>query len=266
MTQRNMRRDRSFAMNFTLPVEFAYVFMLIFARAGSLLMVLPMIGERIVPVRVRLVFALFLTLILMTNTRQFFGPLSRDPTMSFGLLLTEIVIGLGIGMAVRFLMAAADMASHLISQALGITLGETFNPSFSAQSPVLGTMLTLLLIVMMFELNVHHALIAAIAGSYEVISPGLVYPIGDFSQFGIRMASQSFLVTLQISAPFLLFGILFNFGLGILSRFVPQLQVMFVATPLSILAGLAILGLLLGLMIDQLSKDVMLAFSRLAGG
>jgi flagellar biosynthetic protein FliR len=253
-------------MNFTLPVEFSYLFMLIFARAGSLLMVLPMIGERVVPMRMRLVFALFLTLILLNTVKPSFGRLFADPTLAFGLLIVEVLIGLGIGTAIRFLLAAADMASQLISQSLGMQLGETFNPSFNAQSPVIGTMLTLLLIVTMFELNVHHALIAAIAGSYEAVPPGVFYPLGDFSQFGIRMVTQSFVITLQISAPFILFGILFNFGLGILSRLVPQLQVMFVATPLSILAGLGVLALLLGLIIDRLAKDVMTAFSALAGG
>jgi flagellar biosynthetic protein FliR len=59
---------------------------------------------------------------------------------------------------------------------------------------------------------------------------------------------------------------LFNGGLGILSRLVPQLQVMFVATPISILVGLGMLFILLDMIVDGLARDVMKALANLAGG
>lgn len=252
-------------MALSLPVEFSIQFLLVFARTGALIMTMPMFGERVVPSRIRLAFALFLTLMLVSLTRDSFGPVSREPSVLFGLLLVEILVGLALGAAVRFLTIAADVASQVISQSLGLSLAEIFNPSFAGQSSTIGVFLMLLMIVMMFALDVHHALITAVAGTYEVLPPGILYPVGDFSQFGIRMATQSFIVALQIAAPFILFGILFNVGLGFLSRLVPQLQVIFIATPLSIFAGLMLLSILLGLIVSRLIADITDQLARLGG-
>ena len=52
-------------------------------------------------------------------------------------------------------------------------------------------------------------------------------------------------VIMQLSAPFLVFGLVFNIGLGILARLMPQMQVYFVGVPLSILAGFLIFGLVI---------------------
>jgi flagellar biosynthetic protein FliR len=48
-----------------------------------------------------------------------------------------------------------------------------------------------------------------------------------------------------LSAPFLVFGLVFNIGLGVLARLMPQMQVYFVGVPLSILAGFLIFSLVL---------------------
>lgn len=252
-------------MKLSLPVEFSILFLMIFARTGSLIMTMPMFGERAVPARIRLIIALFLALMLAHVLRATYRNLTSDPSALFGVLMIEILVGLGLGAAIRFLTLAADIASHVISQSLGLSLGDIFNPSLGTQSTVIGTFLTMLLVVMMFALDVHHALLAAIVGTYRVLPPGQFYPLGDFTQFGIQMASQSFVIALQIAAPFILFGILFNVGLGILSRLIPQLQVIFIATPLSIFAGLALLALFLGTIIERLVGDLSGHLSSLGG-
>ena len=63
-----------------------------------------------------------------------------------------------------------------------------------------------------------------------------------------KTVAGAFRIGIQLSAPFLVFGLLFNLGLGVLSRLMPQMQVFFVALPLSILLGLLFLVLVLGAM------------------
>lgn len=253
-------------MTLAFPVEFAILFMLIFARTGALMMTLPMFGERVVLPRARLVLALFLTLILASLLNDNLKRVLSDPASLFGLLIVELLVGLGLGMAIRFLTVAADVASHVISQSLGLSLAEIFNPTMESQSTTIGVLLTMLLLAMMFALDVHHAIIAAIVGSYRVLPPGLFYPLGDFSAFGIQMIKQTFFIALQIAAPFILFGILFNVGLGFLSRLVPQLQVIFIATPLSIFAGLVLLSVFLSAIMERLMQDLNDNLLRLGGG
>ena len=87
--------------------------------------------------------------------------------------------------------------------------------------------------------------IAALNDSYSIFKPGETPAFGDVANLLSTTVAGAFRVGVQLSAPFLVFGLLFNLGLGVLSRLMPQMQVFFVGMPLSILAGLLILVLVL---------------------
>src|SRR5437588_685776 len=99
---------------------------------------------------------------------------------------------------------------------------------------------------LLFATNLHHLVIAALDDSYTLFHPGEVPLTGDMAALMTRTVAGAFRVGVQISAPFLVFGLLFNLGLGLLSRLMPQMQVFFVGIPLSIIAGFLILVLVLG--------------------
>ena len=73
-------------------------------------------------------------------------------------------------------------------------------------------------------------------------------PTGDIASLITRAFAQAFKIGIQLSAPFLVFGLIFNLGLGVLARLMPQMQVFFVAVPLSILVGFLILAVVLATM------------------
>jgi flagellar biosynthesis protein FliR len=81
--------------------------------------------------------------------------------------------------------------------------------------------------------------------SYAIFSPGDLMPSGDIAELASRAFTAAFKLGLQLSAPFLVFGLVFNIGLGVLARLMPQMQVYFVGVPLSILAGFLIFSLVL---------------------
>ena len=85
--------------------------------------------------------------------------------------------------------------------------------------------------------------------SYKVFSPGELLPSGDIAALATRAFSAAFKIGMQLAAPFLVFGLVFNIGLGVLARLMPQMQVYFVGVPLSILVGFLILiGVLAAMM------------------
>jgi flagellar biosynthetic protein FliR len=90
--------------------------------------------------------------------------------------------------------------------------------------------------------------IAALNDSYALFQPGDIPLLGDVAALTARTIAHAFRVGIQLSAPFLVFGLLFNVGLGVLSRLMPQMQVFFVGVPLSILVGFLILLLAVGAM------------------
>ena len=115
---------------------------------------------------------------------------------------------------------------------------------------LIGNFLTLLGIAMLFATDSHHLLIAALSDSYKIFSPGEIMPSGDVAALATQAFAGAFKIGLQLSAPFLVFGLVFNIGLGVLARLMPQMQVYFVGVPLSIFAGFLILALVLTAMMS----------------
>jgi flagellar biosynthesis protein FliR len=100
----------------------------------------------------------------------------------------------------------------------------------------------------------HHLVIAALNDSYTLFEPGEVPATGDVAALFTRTVAGAFRIGVQLSALFIVFGLLFNVGLGVLARLMPQMQVFFVALPLSILLGflvlLLVIGAMMGLFLD----------------
>ena len=96
-------------------------------------------------------------------------------------------------------------------------------------------------VTLIFATDLHHLVIAALHDSYTIFAPGEMPIVGDVAQHITRIISASFRIGIQLSAPFLVFGLLFNLGLGVLSRLMPQMQVFFIGLPLSILLGFLLL-------------------------
>jgi flagellar biosynthesis protein FliR len=237
-----MRIDISF-----LPA-LAAAFMLVFARIGTMVMLLPGLGELSVPVRVRLTVALVLTGVLL--------PLHRSAYVldlaSFGpviaLLVQEVFIGAVLGITARLTISALQIAGSVIAQQLGLGFVTAVDPTMGQQGMIVGNFLTVLGITLIFATDLHHLVIGALNDSYSLFQPGEIPLIGDVAALTTRTVANAFRIGIQLSAPFIVFGLLFNLGLGVLSRLMPQMQVFFVGVPLSILVGLLILILVLGAM------------------
>ena len=115
---------------------------------------------------------------------------------------------------------------------------------------MVGNFLTLLGITVLFATNLHHLVIAALHDSYVLFRPGEVPPTGDVAALITQTIAGAFKIGIQLSGPFLVFGLLFNVGLGVLARLMPQMQVFFVGVPLMILLGFIILIMVIGAMMS----------------
>jgi flagellar biosynthesis protein FliR len=226
----------------------AATFMLVFARIGSMVMLLPGLGESNIPVRVKLAIALMLTLIILPLHRDAYHVDLQSLPALLVLMLHEIIIGVVLGATARVTLSALQVAGSVIAQQLGLGFVTTIDPTQGQQGLLVGNFLTMLGITLLFATDSHHLVIAALSDSYAVFTPDEMLPSGDVAALATRAFAAAFKIGLQLSAPFLVFGLVFNVGLGVLGRLMPQMQVYFVGVPLSILAGFLILGLVLAAM------------------
>ena len=237
-------------MTITLPglSGAVLVYLLVFARTGAMVMLLPPIGDANVPPRVRLMLALAITLALAPTVITTYPQTAPQNTVALALLiLQEVTAGLMIGAVARIIVSAMSVAGFLIASQTGLSYAETLDPtSAGQQGAVVGNFLSMLAIVLIFASNLHHLAIGAVAGSYHLIPPGTSLPTGDMAELAIRIVSSAFALGFQLAAPFLVFGFAVNAGFGVLARLMPQLQVFFVAMPVNILVGFVIMSLLIG--------------------
>ncbi len=237
-----MRVDISF-----LPA-LAAAFLLTFARVGAMVMLLPGVGELSLPSRVRLTIALVLTAILLPAHQKAYAADLKALGPVLVLLFQELVIGAVLGLTARLALSALQITGSVVAQQLGLGFVTAVDPTQNQQGLLVGNFLTVLGVAMVFATDMHHLVIAAMNDSYSIFAPGELPLMGDAAQHVTRIIATSFRIGIQLSAPFLVFGLLFNFGLGVLSRLMPQMQVFFIGLPLSILLGLLLLLLVIGAM------------------
>ena len=234
-----MKIDVSF-----LPV-LAAAFLLSFARVGTMVMLLPGLGELTVSPRVRLTIALVLTAVIMPLHR---GDYQID-LRAFGPVLLmlgqELLIGVVLGLLARLTIASLQIAGSVVAQQMGLGFVTAVDPTQGQQGLLIGNFLTILGLTLLFATDTHHLVIAALNESYRIFSPGEFFSSGDVAALATRAFATAFKIGLQLSAPFLVFGLVFNIGLGVLARLMPQMQVYFVGVPLSILVGFLILALVI---------------------
>jgi len=229
----------------------AAAFLLVFARIGTLVMLLPGLGERSMPVRVRLSIALVLTAILLPLHRQAYQIDLRALGPVLLMLGHELLVGAVLGLTARLALSALQVAGAVVSHQLGLGFATAVDPTQGQQSALVGNFLSILGVTLVFAADLHHLVIAALHDSYALFRPGEIINTGDVAALFTRMVGTSFRIGVQLAAPFLVFGLLFNLGLGVLSRLMPQMQAFFVGLPLSILLGLLILLLVVGAMMGM---------------
>lgn len=221
----------------------AYAFLMIFVRLGSAFLIMPGYGEQFVSPRIRLLFALAVSFLLLPILLPAMPKAPASPADLTLLIIAEALIGIFLGTITRMLMAALETAGMLIANQVGLAAAQAFNPAMSSPGNPISAILGVLALMLIFATDLHHLLLMAIVDSYSLFKPGQWLPIGDVAQHLTRVMADSFLIGMQLAAPFTVIGLLFYLGLGLIARLVPQIQVFFVGVPIQIIFGLMLLGL-----------------------
>ena len=227
----------------------AYFYVLIFARVGSILMLMPALGEMTIPTRMRLSFALVFSLVLYPLVQPQLPALPTDVLQTLVYLLHELAVGLILGAITRLVTMAAAVAGSVIAFQTGLSGAQGADPiNGGMQGALIGAFLSMLGVTLIFATDLHHVALMAIRDSYMIFSPKDPLMFGDAAQMAIQSAASAFVIGIQMSAPFIVLGLEFYLGMGLLARMMPQLQVFFVIMPASIWVGLILVAILLAMM------------------
>ncbi|OYX57328.1 MAG: flagellar biosynthetic protein FliR [Brevundimonas subvibrioides] len=221
---------------------------LIFARIGAMILTLPGIGETYVPPRIRLSLALVISLCLWPVIGGSLPALPDSLGATVGWVIREVITGLMIGSILRIFTSALSTAGEIVSLQTTLSFAQTANPLMGGQNTTIAAFLMLFGTVLVFATNTHHLFIAGLVGSYELIAPARPLIAADFAELAIRTVGDSFMLGVQLSAPVIVFALIFNLAAGLVGRVMPAFQIFFAAAPLSIILGLSIFALSLGVL------------------
>lgn len=232
-----------------LPLD-ASVFLILFARVGAVLMLLPVFSEDAVPARLRLLLALGMSAGLWGVLAGRITPAIQSENALPGILIAELLVGIAMGMIVRIMFAAAAMAGSMISTQVGLSAAIMFDPTQGTPAPLLGRFVGLAAAIVCMGMGVHHLWIGSIVQSYAVFPVGGLPPGHDFAALAVSVTGKAMALSLSLAAPLIVYGIVFNVALGLSARMAPAIQVFFIAQPLNILLGLALFATVIGTMLS----------------
>lgn len=167
------------------------------------------------------------------------------------LALKEAFVGLTLGLVTRFFFFTLNMASELISQALGLSSASIFNPLSGINSSLIEQFQAILAILIFFAVQGHHVLIVALFQSFDLVSLSqLTIEFGGLAEFA-KWCQKLFEIALRISAPVVSSLFLVNLGMGILGRAVPQVNVFVTSFQVTIMVGFIVLFISMPLYINE---------------
>ncbi len=258
-------------LNIIDPVEFR-TYMLVLIRISIILFMLPLFSSNVFPRRLKLGFALVVSLLFYTVVEL---DLTRFPmsVVSTGLLImAEALIGLTLGLCLRIFFGSVQLAGQIIGFQMGFAMINVVDPQTGSNVSIMDQLGYWVCVVVFLLLNGHHILFLAVIDSFKLV------PIGFFMMQEVLMVKildlggQLFFLAIKIGAPVIASLAFVSVGFGLMAKFSPQMNVMIVAFPLKIIAGLLLFGLVIQIIVIvtqgyiKAFKELLMYFLFYAGG
>lgn len=212
-----------------------------FLRCSGMVLAGPLFGQSGVPVMIRVFFSAALSLALAP---LLYGSISVPNNLYdfFALCIHEIAFGVVIGFLAYLAISVAEMAGALLDLKVGLSMSAILAPNTMLPPSVIARFKFMLALMMLLTLNGHHIMIQAIASSYKTST---MLSLSSINETLMPAISQMSLIAVQIALPVVAVTFVVDVCLGILSRAVPQINVLMVGMPAKIWAGLLTLSIAL---------------------
>ncbi len=208
-----------------------------FVRMLALISVAPVLGHASIPARVKIGLAAFAALAIAPSLPPP-PPNAFENWNAVTLLVAQMGIGFALAFSLRMIFAAIEMAGDLIGLQMGLSFATFIDPQNSDQTPLLGSFLGIVAMLLFLSIDGHLRMLMAVAESFRLFPVGgdaaTHAPLRDVA----RLGAELFRLALHLALPVLTALLVCNLALGILTRAAPQLNLLSVGFPITLLAGL----------------------------
>jgi len=212
-------------------------------RLTGLMLFAPFLGSLTIPVRVKALLVLALTVLLLPAAGH--QVLPQSPLEWPILIVTEFTIGVGMGLVTNLIFEAAQLAGAILGVQMGYSLVNILDPQSQVDTPVISTLYQSIALLLFLRMNVHLWLVRAIGNSFSYLPPGNAHLSALFTTQVLKDAGSIFSVGVQIAAPVLAATLAADVVLGLLGKASPQMPLMLLGPALKSMLGLGILAVTL---------------------
>lgn len=209
----------------------------IILRLAVLVFMLPPFNSARISSRIKAAIVLSLSCLLYPVLRTHVAPLPMEPISLIWMVVGELILGMTLSLCCLLLMAGLNLGADLISYQMGLSFAQIVDPQSGGQSVLFANIVQILTILLLLTFNVHHMILKVLVDSFYQIPVGLgVLSAISFERL-VQVAGYLFILAIKFSAPVVVALFLVQVGLGVVTKFVPNINVFMTSLPLTILIG-----------------------------
>ena len=254
-------------MELLAPTSVATLVLLVF-RVGGVVLIAPVFSAQMLSMMLKTSMVVILSWLLHPMA---LGAVGGEVRLTTGAVVTELMVGLAIGLGAAVLIGAAEAMGDLLAVHIGLSGASALDPLTNISVPVLGQFANLFAVALLLSVDGHIGMLDALGASLRFLPVGAAVDGAAGSAAMVSLGTQLFWLGLRFAAPVIVVVTLANLALGVLSRAAPQMNILAVAFPIQIGLGLFALVASLPLIAtffggwhgayDDVLSHVMFAFS-----
>ena len=236
-------------------------FFLLFIRFGSLFMAVPIFAHTSIPVNVKASLAFFFTVVFYNSMPALNIDIS---VVSLTIaVLGEMLFGLVVGTVLLLAYHTVTFAGGQISFVMGFSLASAIDPQSGVSMPIISQFLSLIALMVLFSLDMHHWILLYADESFSKIPLGGFLMTPSLFEYILSATSRMFIVGLMIAFPIIALSWLADVIFGMLMKTMPQFNLLVIGFPIKIAVSFVVLIATIGSMVLILKGEVANAFNAL---
>ena len=229
-------------------------FILILIRVSVILFAFPFFNARVIPILVKAGLALFMTIALFPVIDTTIPEFPHTLWGMVQLILVELIVGMILGLLVQFFFEAIRIMGQLVGFQTGFAITNILDPQSGIQISIFSNMAYLAAMTMFLLLNGHHIVLSAMRESFEIIGVGRFSLSDRIFQNIMNLSADMFVIAIKIGSPAIAALIFTKVAFGLITKLMPQMNIMIVAFPVQIVIGLLFFGMSLHVLLKVMER------------
>ncbi|MCM0605715.1 MAG: flagellar biosynthetic protein FliR [Xanthomonadaceae bacterium] len=226
----------------------ALTFFAVLVRYGTLFAIVPILGDRMIPLPIKILSSLAITAALYPALVKT-GSINPEAATIWGsttstiiyTIALETIFGLALGYCSKLVFDGVQFGANITGNLMGFASASQYDPHQETQTEIIAHLQMTLAMLLFLVMDGHHLFLRAAMDSYKIVGIGSMNMGGMFSKQLIQMTGDTFILGMQLAAPVSVSLFLVNVLYGVMAKNMPQMNILVLSFSISALLGFIIL-------------------------